>query len=61
MSSPATSQPYLNTALTIRGDQPLSLLRLYMLRAGYLLMAVGLAVTRGPLLIGHDASWALMD
>ena len=61
MSSPATSQPHPKTALKTREDPPLSLLRLYLLRAGYLLMAVGLAITRGPLLIGHDASWALMD
>lgn len=61
MSSPATSQPHPQTASRTREDLPLSLLRLYLLRAGYLFMAVGLAVTRGPLLIGHDASWALMD
>jgi hypothetical protein len=61
MSSTATSQSHPKTALKSREDPPLSLLRLYFLRAGYLLMAVGLAITRGPLLIGHDASWALMD
>ena len=61
MSSPATSQPEPKTALSIPEEPSLSLLRLYLLRAGYLFMAVGLAVTRGPLLIGHDASWALMD
>lgn len=61
MSSPATSQPQPKTVLSIPEDPPLSLLRLYLLRAGYLFMAVGLALTRWPLLIGHDASWALMD
>lgn len=61
MSSPATSQPQPRTAARTREPPPLSLLRLYLLRAGYLFMAVGLALTRWPLLIGHDASWALMD
>lgn len=35
--------------------------RLYSLRAGYLFMAVGLAVTRGPLLVTHDRPWPLME
>ncbi|WP_164207063.1 hypothetical protein [[Micrococcus luteus] ATCC 49442] len=61
MSSPATSQPQPTIAARTRDEASLSLLRLYLLRAGYLLMAVGLALTRWPLLIGHDASWALMD
>ncbi|WP_104137833.1 hypothetical protein [Arthrobacter sp. ZGTC131] len=59
MSLPATSKP--NPKTESRAAEDLSLLRLYLLRAGYLFMALGLAVTRWPLLIGHDASWALMD
>ncbi len=59
MSIPATSKP--NPKSKSRAADELSLLRLYMLRAGYLLMALGLAVTRWPLLSGHDASWPLMD
>jgi hypothetical protein len=40
---------------------PLSLVRLYLLRAGYLFFAVGLVVTKWPLLIGHDLSWPLFE
>ena len=59
MSLPATSKPIPKTASG--AAEELSLLRLYLLRAGYLLMALGLVITRWPLLIGHDASWPLMD
>ncbi|WP_458778732.1 hypothetical protein [Arthrobacter sp. D3-16] len=59
MSLPATSKP---SPKTVPGaGEELSLPRLYLLRAGYLMMALGLAITRWPLLIGHDASWPLMD
>jgi hypothetical protein len=43
------------TALTV------SLPRLYLLRFGYLLMAVGIAVTKWPLLINHDVPWPLFE
>jgi hypothetical protein len=42
-------------------DAPLTLPRLYALRAGYLFFAVGLVVTKWPLLIGHDLSWPLFE
>jgi hypothetical protein len=42
-------------------DAPLSLLRLYLLRGGYLFFAVGLVVTKWPLLIGHDLTWPLYE
>jgi hypothetical protein len=59
MSLPATSTP---NPKTVTGPaEELSLQRLYLLRGGYLLMALGPAITRWPLLIGHDASWPLMD
>jgi hypothetical protein len=38
-----------------------SLPRLYLLRLGYLVIAVGIAVTKWPLLINHDRPWPLMD
>ena len=38
-----------------------SLPRLYLLRVGYLVIAVGIAVTKWPLLINHDQPWPLMD
>ena len=37
------------------------LARLYALRAGYLFVAVGLAVTRWPLLIDHDEPWPRLE
>jgi hypothetical protein len=38
-----------------------SLFRLYALRAGYLLVAAGLAATVWPLLINHSPQWPLMN
>ena len=38
-----------------------SLFRLYALRAGYLLIAVGLASTIWPLLLNHSPTWPLMN
>ena len=38
-----------------------SLIRLYVLRAGYLLIAVGLAATVWPIVINHSPQWPLMN
>jgi hypothetical protein len=38
-----------------------SLPRLYLLRFGYLVVAVGLALTKWPLLINHDRPWPLFE
>ena len=38
-----------------------SLFRLYALRAGYLLIAAGLAATIWPLLLTHSPQWPLMN
>lgn len=38
-----------------------SLSRLYALRAGYLLIAIGLAATIWPLVINHSLQWPLMN
>jgi hypothetical protein len=61
MTSHTTTETGAKTASAGLPGPDLSLPRLYLLRGGYLLMAVGLAITRWPLLIGHDASLALMD
>lgn len=39
----------------------ISMTRLYALRAGYLLVGGGLAVTIWPTLVSHDADWPLMN
>jgi hypothetical protein len=38
-----------------------SLPRLYLLRLGYLLLAVGLVTTKWPLILNHPVPWPLMD
>ena len=38
-----------------------SLLRLNLLRLGYLVIGVGLAVTKWPLLVNHDGLWPLFE
>lgn len=42
------------------GDE-LSIARLNLLRIGYLVTAVGLAITKWPLLINHPSPWDLME
>lgn len=42
-------------------DAGVSLPRLYALRSGYLLMGVGLALTKWPLIVDHDDPWPLME
>lgn len=39
----------------------LPLYRLHLMRAGYLLMGVGLAVVKWPQVINHDDSWPLFE
>ena len=39
----------------------MSLPRLYFLRLGYLVIAVGLALTKWPLIINHDRPWPLFE
>ena len=39
----------------------IALWRLYLLRAAYLLVAAGLALTIWPLILSHSASWPLMN
>lgn len=61
MPSPVFSKPNPHQASTAPEGPALSLPRLYLLRGGYLFMAVALALTRLPLLIGHDSSLGLME
>ena len=43
-----------STTMTYRADSDVSLLRLYVLRATYLLLIVGLGATNVPALFSHD-------
>ena len=43
------------------GTAPVSLPRLHLLRLGYLVVAVGIAVTKWPLIINHDRPWPLFE
>jgi hypothetical protein len=45
----------------MRAGHELSLLRLYLLRVGYLLIAVGLAIVKWPGMVHHDRPWTLME
>ncbi len=47
-----------------KGAAPLaqvSIRRLYLLRFGYLVVAVGLAVRKWPLIVNHDGPWPLFE
>ncbi len=63
MSSPATEsqlQPKargVTAAPAVLPRPPLSVPRLYLLRLGYLVLAVGLALAKWPLIISHDGPW----
>ena len=61
MTSPRRKQSYRGTTGKAPLPPTLSLPRLYLLRLGYLVMAVGLAVTKWPLIINHDAPWPLFE
>ena len=41
--------------------RPVSLPRLYFLRLGYLVIAVGIALTKWPLLVNHPQPWPLFE
>ncbi len=62
MSSVATAtRPGLDHPRGTDAAAEVSLPRLYALRAGYLLMGVGLAVTEGPSFVQDSSSWPLME
>ncbi len=48
----------------LNGTTPTSILslpRLYLLRVGYLVLAVGLVAAKWPLIISHDGPWPLFE
>ena len=68
MTTTTSAPPRYPADTTSRNDRKsptaasgVSLPRLYFLRLGYLVIAVGLAVTKWPLIINHDRPWPLMD
>ena len=63
-----TNAPPLADAPSRRNDRQgsadttsVSLLRLYLLRLGYLVIAVGIALTKWPLIINHPVPWPLFE
>ena len=58
---PADPKPTLNDPNSATPASGVSVPRLYFLRLGYLVIAVGIAVTKWPLLINHDRPWPLME
>jgi hypothetical protein len=63
-ASPRHRAPTTARATELRSTSPaseVSLPRLYFLRLGYLVIAVGLAVRKWPLIMNHERPWPLMD
>jgi len=69
MKSTTSASPRYQADSTARPNDPkstptaaeVSLPRLYLLRLGYLVVAVGLALTKWPLIINHDRPWPLFE
>ena len=69
MRSATSASPRYQADSTSRPNDPkstptaaeVSLPRLYFLRLGYLVIAVGLALTKWPLIINHDRPWPLFE
>jgi hypothetical protein len=69
MRSTTSASPRSPVDTTARPKDPMSIIaasevslpRLYLLRLGYLVIAVGIAVTKWPLIIDHDRPWPLME
>lgn len=57
----------MTTSETARSPRPsavvadLPLYRLHLMRVGYLVLGVGLAVVKWPLVVNHDKSWPLFE
>jgi hypothetical protein len=58
---PADTTPKPNDPKSTTAASGVSLPRLYFLRLGYLVIAVGIALTKWPLLINHDRPWPLFE
>jgi len=58
---PADATPRWNDRKGAPTAPTVSLPRLYLLRLGYLVIAVGLALTKWPLIINHDVPWPLFE
>lgn len=68
MTSTTSASPRLPDASSRSNDRTgtaaptnVSLPRLYLLRLGYLVIAVGLALTKWPLIINHQRPWPLFE
>jgi hypothetical protein len=60
-TNPADTTARRNDPKSARTAAGVSLPRLYALRLGYLIIAVGLALTKWPLLINHPQPWPLFE
>jgi hypothetical protein len=60
-TSARPADPAASTSSNSTARARVSLPRLYLLRLGYLVVAVGLALTKWPLIINHDRPWPLME
>jgi hypothetical protein len=62
MTSPtAETKTHSNARKERAGLAELSLPRLYLLRFGYLMVAVGIAATKWPMIVTHDGPWPLFE
>ena len=57
----STSPRHLSDADSAARALPVPLRRLYLLRLGYLVIAVGIALTKWPLLLNHPQPWPLYE
>ena len=60
-TNPADTTEARNEPKRSRTADGVSLPRLYALRLGYLIIAVGLALVKWPLLINHPQPWPLFE
>ncbi len=58
---PSDTTPTPNDSRSTPTGAEVSLPRLYFLRLGYLVIAVGLALVKWPLIINHDGPWPLFE